>query len=411
MNIYDVKMARVRLSHVSAPIADIPGKVMHELRDLQVKKGARIAVACGSRGISNISLIAASVVKCLIEKGAEPFIIPAMGSHGGATGAGQAQVLADYGITEETMGVKVISQMDTVRIGSTGGDPDIPVYMDKNAWESDGVIVINRVKPHTDFHGTHESGIVKMLTIGLGKQRQAETTHFYGADGLRDQIPRISQRVIDSGKIIGAVAILEDGYDNTSDICYAPADKIFEVDSQFIERSRRMMARLPFDDIDVLIVDRQGKNYSGTGMDTNVIGRLRIPGQEDGTPRCSRIAVLDLSDESHGNALGVGLADVTTKRFYDKIDWHATNENVITSGFLQRGFLPIVAQSDISAISIALNSCGARDAKSARVVRIRSTLELEEILVSEALIASLPNDSTVLSAPEKLDFNKDGNLF
>lgn len=410
-----LEMAKIKVRHSRECLEDIPGRMKEILRacQAQLHSGMRVAICAGSRGISNYALIVRCVVQAVKEAGAEPFIIPAMGSHGGATAEGQARVLAEYGITEETMGARVVSSMEVVRIGELDTEPHIPVYMDAHAFAADGIIVVNRVKLHTDFHGEHESGIVKMLTIGLGKHAQAMAVHRYGADGLRDYIPPISGKVIASGKILGGVAILEDGYDNTADLVYAPADRMFETDHALLERSRKLCAKLPFGETDVLIVDAMGKNFSGTGMDTNVIGRILIPGQQDLGPRCRRIVALSLSPESHGNALGVGLADVISKKLDDQIDWHATNENVITSGFLARGNRPVVGETDRRAIEIALNCCGRPvEPETVRVARIPNTLHLEEMYVSRRLMRDLEGNPDVeqISGFMPLRFDENGNL-
>ena len=410
-----LEMAKIRVACRREALPDIPARMAEIMEEAkrQLRPGMRVAICAGSRGISNYALVVKCVVQAVKEAGAEPFIIPAMGSHGGATAEGQARVLADYGITEETMGAPVVSSMEVVRLGELDGEPRIPVYMDAQAYGADGVIVVNRVKLHTDFHGDHESGIVKMLTIGLGKHAQALAVHRYGANGLRDYIPKISRKVIESGKILGGVAILEDGADQTADLVYAPADRMFEVDHALLERSRALVAKLPFQETDVLIVDQIGKNYSGTGMDTNVIGRIMIPGQVDLGPQCRRIVALDISDESHGNALGVGLADVISKRLDDKIEWKSTYENVITSGFLARGNRPIVGDTEKRALEIALMCCGQPiTAETARVARIPNTLHIGTLYVSRRLMEEIKDDPAVeqISDFEPIQFDENGSL-
>jgi len=387
MRYEDIQLHEVALRHSSAPLPDVASKLSQEFASVRalVKPGMRIAIAVGSRGINNLALIVRSLVAEIRHSGAEAFIVPAMGSHGGATAEGQRAVLAGYGVTEEGVGARVVSSMEVDSLGMVGGNPGIPVWIDRAANASDGVIVVNRVKPHTDFHGAHESGVVKMLCIGLGKHRQAIETHSHGVSGLRDAIPGVSKRVIESGKILAALAILEDGYDNTADLAFATGMGIFELDAAFLARSREMMARLPFEEIDVLVVENMGKEISGTGMDTNVIGRIRIDGQADAPPNIRSIVVLDLTPASHGNALGVGLADVTTRKLADKIDWGVTYQNVITSGFLSRGFLPVVMETEKDAIQLALDTCGCKRADALRMVRIRSTLDLSHAQVSRAL--------------------------
>ena len=390
MNPQDIDLSKVRLFHTEKPLKDIPKRI-HEICDpmaSQIKPGSKIAIAVGSRGIANIDTIVKEVVDAVKRAGGTPFIIPAMGSHGGATAEGQRAILAGYGIIEEKMGAPVCSSMETTYLADAHCEPAFPVFLDRYAYESDGVIVINRVKPHTDFHSAHESGIVKMLVIGLGKQRQAEIMHRFGAAGLAELIPHAAQTILSSGKILCGIAILEDGFDNTSDIVFSSPNDFFAVDGELLKRSRLMIAKLPFENIDILIVDEIGKNISGSGMDTNVIGRMRIHGQEDSMPFCRLIVALDLTKASHGNAIGIGLSDITTQRLCKKINWDATNANVITSGFLQRGFLPVVAENDEEAIAIALNS-ESFDSSTLRLVRIKNTLVLDEIYVSYSLLEGL----------------------
>ena len=411
MELNSIVFTKVRIPLENRRLDDIPAAVSASFAVIEdrVRPGMRIAITCGSRGISNIALIIKSLVSSVKAKGAEPFIVPAMGSHGGATAKGQAEVLRGYGVYEEAVGAPIVSSMEVVKLGTTKEPPHLPVYMDKNAYESDGVIVVNRVKAHTDFHGPHESGIVKMLTIGLGKHAQALAVHSYGVTGLRDYIPYVSQAVIDSGKIIGGLAILEDGLDNTADIEIAPAEGIFELDSRFLARSKALMAQLPFSELDVLVVDEMGKDYSGTGMDPNVIGRVSIDGQEDGKPHCRSICVLGLSEASHGNALGVGLADVATKRLADSIDWPATRANVVTSGFLKRGAMPVTMETDRKAIELSLKTCGTGDIPDPRIVRIKNTLQLQEIYVSPALLGELPPGSEIIKETT-FEFDEEGNI-
>ena len=391
MRYEDVQLHEVALSHCSAPLPDAAAKLSLEFASIEalIKPHMRVAIATGSRGIRNIAHIVQRLVAEIKQRGAEPFIVPAMGSHGGATGEGQKAVLSGYGIGEESAGAPVISSMAVDALGSTGGHPDIPVWMDRAAYASDGVIVINRVKPHTDFHGVHESGVVKMLAVGLGKHRQAIQMHAYGASGLRESIPRVARKVIESGKILAVLALLEDGYDHTADLAFAAGMDIFDLDAAFLERSRKMMARLPFERLDVLVVENIGKDISGTGMDTNVIGRIRAGGQADARPNIKIVVALDLTPASHGNALGVGLADITTRKLAGKIDWNATYQNVITSGFLSRGFLPVVMETERDAIQLALDVCGCKKADELKMVRIKSTLDLSRVRISKALLHQL----------------------
>ncbi len=348
---------------------------------VRIAAGASIAIACGSRGIANVDRIAKSVVEWVRAAGGKPFIIPAMGSHGGATADGQAAVLETYGINEQTMGCPIRSSMEVVELRPGA------LFMDRHAWESDGVIVINRIKPHTDFHGQFESGLVKMSVIGLGKEKQALAMHAWGIVGLRDMIPQMARRVVETGKILLGVGIVENAYDETAMIEAIAAQDFFAREPELLAIAKQNMPRLPVEDIDVLVIDQLGKNISGSGIDTNIIGRIRIDGQpEPSSPRIKSIMVSDLTPETHGNACGVGLADVVTRRLVDKIDFKTTYTNIITSGFLERGKLPVVADTDEHALEIALRAAGCREPEKAHVIRIRDTLHLSEILVSAPVL-------------------------
>ena len=339
----------------SAPLADIPAAtreaVAQALAGTHLAPGSRIAVTAGSRGIANIGAIVRATVEALRALGAEPFVVPAMGSHGGATAEGQAALLAEpYGITEATMGCPILSTMEVVELGRTP-ERNLPVYVDQHVASADGILVLNRVKAHTDFSGPWESGLMKMIAIGLGKRAQAESIHAYSAWGLRNLMPEIARAKLRRAPILGGLAILEDAYDQTSEIVGLPAAAIETEEPRLLERVKQQMARLPFEELDLLIVDRLGKEISGTGMDTNVIGRKRIPGEpEFESPRIERILVRDLTPETHGNAIGVGLADIVTQRLADQIDWPVTNTNSLVSGFTQRSMLPTVAANDREAL-------------------------------------------------------------
>lgn len=278
----EIMLCKAKLYHEKSTLQDIQGKVAEVCQPMEgaIQKDARIAITAGSRGIANIAEIIKGVVGFVKAQGAMPFIVPAMGSHGGATATGQSALLEEYGICEQAMGAPIASSMEVEYLGQADADPAFPVYMDKNAFHADGVIVINRVKAHTDFHGYHESGIVKMLVIGLGKQKQAEAMHRFGANGLQALLPVAAKKVLESGKIIGGIGIVEDGYEHTADLVFSKPDDFFAVDHALLLRSKEMMAKLPFTEIDVLLVDNMGKDISGTCMDTNVIGRMRIEGQQ-----------------------------------------------------------------------------------------------------------------------------------
>lgn len=393
-------------------LPDVPRCLRDELNRCgltkRVRPGHSIAVTAGSRGIRDIALIIREAVGFLRDLGAEPFIVPAMGSHGGATAEGQVELLRSLGVTEETVGAPIRSSMETVRIGQVG---DMPVYMDRYAWESDGVLVINRVKPHTDFRSVHESGIVKMITIGLGKRDQAELVHARGTQGLREWIAPVAQVAVDTGKILAAVAILENAYLRTSRLVAVPPNLIHETDRKLLRTAKRHHPKLPFDEIDILVVDYLGKDISGAGLDTNVIGRLRI-GNEPWSrrPRINTIVVLDVTDASHGNAVGIGLADIVTQRLIDRMDRHATLTNTVVSTFIERGFIPLVYPTDQEALEAAIYLNRNKPPEELRIVRIRSTLHLEHMWISEALAKALPEGVRLEGPLQEIQFSPDGRF-
>ena len=391
---------------------DVPAALHRQLAACglpdRVRPGASVAITAGSRGICNIALLIRETASFLRGLGAKPFVVPAMGSHGGSTAEGQLELLHSLGITEETVGAPILSSMQTVRIGEANG---LPVFMDRHAWESDGVVVLNRVKPHTDFRGPHESGIVKMITIGLGKRDQAELVHSRGTRGLRELIPAVADAVIRTGKILAGVAVTENGYHRTASITACRPDEIPATDRRLLASVKRRYPRLPFDEIDILIVDYLGKEISGAGMDTNVIGRLRL-GTEPWIrrPAVRTIVVLDVTDASHGNAVGLGLADITTQRLIDRMDRHATLTNTLVSTFVERGFTPLVFPTDREAFEAAVFLNRHVPPHELKVVRIRSTLHVEKMLVSEPMLSLARSQITRLGPPEPLEFASDGRF-
>ncbi len=383
---------RVRQHWDSQPVTDIDGTVRAQLDAVGLRAhiipGMRVAVTAGSRGIRNIVPIMRASVAWLRAAGAQPFLVPAMGSHGGATAAGQVRLLADLGLTEESVGCPIQSTMDVVELGTLADGT--PVFMDRYAAEADGVLVINRIKPHTSFKAEIESGLAKMCAVGLGKQRGAEMVHRRGVYGLRALLVPMARMVVERGRVLAGLAILEDARDHTAALVAVPSVDIGGPgEATLLEQSKALLPRLPFDQLDVLVVDEIGKNISGTGIDTNVIGRLRIPGEpEPDRPRINVIVALDLTDASHGNATGIGLIDIIPARLAQKIDFHATYINNLTSGLigLRKGALPITLPTAHAAIAAALQMCGQPDMAAIRLVRILNTLLLEELHVSAALL-------------------------
>lgn len=376
-----------------------------------VEPGMRVAVTAGSRGISNIDLILRSLVEALKEAGAEPFIVPAMGSHGGATAEGQAAVLEGLGITKESVGAPVRSSMEVVELDRTEGG--VPVYMDRLAGEADGVVLVGRIKPHTSFSSEVESGLSKMASIGLGKHEQALLLHAEGVRGIRDHMVEIAEKVYASGKILFGVGIVENAYKETATIEAIPVERIPEREKELLREARRLMPKLPVSEIDVLFVDEIGKNYSGTGMDTNIIGRLRIPGvEEPSSPNIRYIIVGDLSRKSGGNALGIGLADLTTRRLFEKIDLDATNQNVLTSTFLERAKVPMVLENDREALGAAIRCNWGVAPEDTRFVRIPNTLDLHYLYLSENLVkeALKGGNVEVVEKAAEMEFGEDGHF-
>lgn len=376
-----------------------------------IRPGERVAITAGSRGIADIKVILRSLVRLLKEKGAEPFIVPAMGSHGGATAEGQVEILESFGITEEFCGAQVRSSMEVVKLGET--DRRIPVFMDRLASEADGVIVVGRIKPHTDFRSTIESGLLKMASIGLGKHAEALALHAHGVPGIRDHMLEVGQFVLASGKVLFGVGIVENAYEETARIEAIPPGRIVRREAELLRDSARLMPKLPVSEMDVLFVDELGKNFSGTGMDTNVIGRFRIPGvEEPESPRAGYVIVGDLSRPSHGNALGLGLADFTTRRLFEKIDFEVMNQNVLTSTFVERAKIPLVLENDRAALEAAIRCNWGVERADTRFVRIPNTLDLEYLYLSENLLEEAMEGGNVEVVEEAsgMEFTGDGDF-
>jgi hypothetical protein len=374
----------------------------------RVRPGTRVAVTAGSRGIDRIAEVLRLTVDWLRGRGALPFIVPAMGSHGGPTPAGPVQLLARLGITEETVGAPVEGDPETVVLGRVR---DLPVHCSRAAAGADGIVVVNRVKPHTSFSGDYESGLAKMLAVGLGGRQGAACVHTCGVRLVPRIIPEMAQIVLRRTPVLAGIALLENGLDRLGRIEGIPADRILEREPQLLDQARELRPALPFEEADVLVVDCLGKNLSGTGMDTHVIGRLFIGGEpEPDRPRIRRIAVLRLSPESEGNAYGVGLADVTTDALVSRINRESMQANAMTSTFVERARVPLALPSDRLAIEAAVQTCNHPDLSTLRLARIRDTLHLEELHVSEGLLDSLSNSVEVLEGPLAWAFDGEGNL-
>ncbi len=415
-----VKLPLIQLVRQTAPqpmVADVAGEVRRQWLNsktaTRIRPGMRLAVGCGSRGIHNYLTITRATVEALKELGAKPFIVAAMGSHGGATPQGQRELLASYNIDEAHLGVPVVTDMDVVNIGTNSWGQ--PVWWDKNALVADGVVTVSRIKPHTDFRGRFESGILKMLVIGLGKQRGADQVHSFGTRGLRDMIPESGRVILEKTPFLGGLAILENAHEQTAHLEVIDRDDLYEREPVLLQQAARMMGRLPFKGMDVLIVGECGKNYSGAGLDPNVIGRMLIeatPEAETNDPRIVRIAVLDVSPESHGNATGIGLADITTTRAIHAIDPIPFRMNNFTARSLWRSKLPFAFDTDREVIEKCIETCWQPDYDAVKLGIIPNTLEVAEIWVSPPLAADAYGQPhlELVGEPIPIPFDSHGNL-
>ena len=394
---------------------DIPAKVFSELSrenfSSKIKPGMQIAITAGSRGIANVAIITRAIVDFVKSKNAIPFIIPAMGSHGGATPEGQLEVLAGYNITPETMGCEIRSSMEVVELGMS--DSGRKVFIDKNAYNSDGIIISCRLKPHNAFRGEYESGPCKMMAVGLGKQKGAEQVHSDGMGRIHINIPSIAKVVISKAPVLFAIPSIENAYDETCKIEAVDAKDILTREPELLKFAFTQMPSLLVGECDVLIVDETGKNYSGTGVDPNITGTFSTEFATGGV-KVQRTCFLDLSEESHGNALGVGLANVITRKFFDKIDPEKMYPNCITSTVLASARIPCVVANDKEAIQMCIRTCTGINKDKVRVIRIPNSLHIGNIMLSEAYYDDVKSGKwpglSVLSEPEELIFNVDGEL-
>jgi len=416
------KMIRVRQKFDPAHIepGDIPAIVRAQLDRPEItgkiRKGMTIAITSGSRGVANVALITKSVVDFLRELGAEPFVFPAMGSHGGATAEGQKQVLAAYGVTEEYLGCPVRATMETVQVGTVPDERNMPVFTDRYAHEADGIILIGRIKAHTAFRGPYESGLLKMSVIGMGKQHGAETVHESGFANMARILPKVARVQFDNNNILCGVGLIENAFDQTYRILGLTPDEIWEREPAYLLEAKARMGHILFGRADVLVVDRIGKDVSGDGMDPNVTGRFACPGTaDDGSSgfAAQRIVALGLTEETHHNANGIGMADITTRRIVEDTDLDITYPNSITSTVLNVVMIPFVTECDRTAVQLGIRTCNGIDKRNPRVVRIQDTMHIGEILISEAMLdeaRSNPNIE-VLGSPEEWAFDQNGNLW
>jgi hypothetical protein len=409
------RMVPIRQKFPGPEIKDVAAEIKQlfsrDGRMKEIKKGSRIAVTAGSRGIHSIDKIIHAVVKELQALGAKPFIVPAMGSHGGATAEGQRKVLAEYKITEETMGVPVQSSMETEKIGQLANG--VPVYLDKTALGSDGIVVVNRVKPHTAFKADYESGLCKMLAIGLGKHKGATAFHSCGMDEFGELLPQLGKVVLDHAPVLFGLGLIENAYDHPARFEIVWKENLVKREKDLLAEAKSLMPKILLDNLHLLLVQEIGKEISGSGMDPNITGRSASPHfRKPDALKVEKIVALNLTAASKGNACGIGTADVTTRRFVDSINTDYTYVNAITSGVLATARIPITMPTDREAIQLALKTCSRVKHPETRIVWIKNTLSLEKIFASEPLLPEIRKNSQVevLGDPRPMPFDGKGNL-
>jgi len=387
------------------PISELKKQLLPFSR--KIKPGDRVAIAVGSRGIARIDELVKVIVEWVKARG-EPMIIPAMGSHGASTSIGQKQVLAELGISEAKMGCKIFSEIKAKKIGEIAG---INVWTDKFILKADHLILINRIKPHTSFHGKYESGLCKMLALGLGKREGASELHKFGPAKLAELIPVVAEYLLQKLPVLLGVAVLENYKEEIAQLEILSGEEFLEKEPKLLKKARELVPGLPFSELEVLVIDQIGKDKSGTGMDTNVIGRLGLFGiPEPKEPKIHRIVVLDLSAKTKGGAYGIGLADITTKRVIDKLDYESMKANALASTFMERARIPLWFESDKEAIISAIKTSWIADLSRIRMVRIKSSLELEEFWITENLLKESKVSLRIISKKVRLKFDKTGNL-
>lgn len=409
------KMVRVKQLFEADKIDDVKSHLENELDNLDIDKaalkGKRIAITVGSRGIPENATMVRTMCDKLKEWGAEPFIIPAMGSHGGGSVEGNLEIINGYGITEEAMGVPILASMEVVQVGVMDDAAHTPIYCDKYAAEADGIVLYNKVKPHTDFKGEHESGLLKMIAIGIAKHTGCSWFHKQGFDTFAERIPIVAKEFLAKMPVVFGVGVVQNAYDDISEIKVYPKDKIVEGDHELLEIARRRLPKFKFDNIDVLIIDRIGKNISGEGADPNVTGRGFMPYFKDDF-HTKRLFIRGLTEQSHHNACGLGLADITTRRCLNSCDWASTWINLSTNTMIDGGKIPVYQNNDFEALRLAIRTCTKIDYSKARVAHIRDTLSLTEFEVSESIIPDIKDrdDVQIISEPYDIKFHEDGYM-
>ncbi len=411
-----IKLFKVR-QHFDAPVVDdLGGRVRGEVGSLlnayQPEPGSRVGITAGSRGVSDAVEVYRAAVVALREEGHEPFLFSAMGSHGGGTAEGQRDLLRSLGVAEEKIGAPVLCSDEVVEIGETGAPlSGLPVYVAKEAAEADIILAVNRVKPHTSFHGPYESGLMKMLAVGMGRADGATMVHRLGWGSMVEAVESIGSAVLERMPILGGLAVVENAREETALLKGLAADDLPKGETPLLDLARGYMPALPVKELDLCVVSEMGKNYSGTGMDTNIIGRLKLQGiPEPSEPAIQYLAVLDLSEASHGNATGVGLADFTTERLVEKIDRGATYLNCLTSGGPARAAIPMTLETDEALFEAAWKALKPERPEEIRMTVVENTLRLEDLWVSESLVDELGDEAEVFAGPLPLEFDSDGRM-
>lgn len=410
------KMYRIRQKLDPPVVPDVAAAVRAEIGRLdlrgRLRAGGRVAVTGGSRGVANIATILRATCDSLKELGAKPFIVPAMGSHGGATAEGQLHVLARYGVTPESMGVPMLASMETVEIGRMSWG--LPVLVDRHASEADHIVLVNRVKPHTNFRCHVESGLMKMLVIGLGKHQGALLAHRAAVDvGLDRMVPEVGRYALAHLPVLFGLGTVENARHQTARVKAMLPEVMEETESHLLKEAWHLLGRIPFDFLHLLVVDEIGKDVSGTGMDPNVIGRMYLfPNEEPKSPRYIRILVRDLTKKTAGNAVGMGLADFGTRRFANKVNFHYTYTNALTGLSPMRSKMPIIFETDRDAIQGALKTVGLTEPPDAKVARIQNTLAVEYLEASQALLPEIKgrSDLEIVDGPWDIQFSETGDL-
>lgn len=412
-NIKLPQIMKVSQTFDNTKLDDVEGDLNQKLIDKnikdKIKQGMKIAITGGSRGISFYKELMKTIVSFVKKCGATPFIVPSMGSHGGGTSEGQENMLKKLGITKESVGCEIISSMDVVEVGRTS--KDLPVYIDKNAANADGIILLNRVKLHTSFRGKYESGLIKMMAIGLAKRKGADMTHFLRYENMAENLVEVGKIALNNLNIICGVASIENGYNEVADVFVLNKDEILQEEPKILEKSKRLMPRIYLDDIDVLIVNEIGKNISGTGVDTNIVGRFHTNAASGG-PNTVKLGFLDISEKSGGNGNGMGLADFVSKKFFRKIDFESTYINAITSTEPNSVKLPLVLDNDKYVFQGCVKLCGVKNIQDIKLVIINNTKELDEIYMSKSAFENAVDKSKVKKESELFDipFDEEGNL-